>query len=62
MSNTPKKVFALRRSFRSAFALPELPVLERGPLSDEYLDAVQKDIDAKLGPASDRKPVTRSGW
>jgi hypothetical protein len=62
MSYRPKKVIALGRSLASHFAL-EAPVLERTkPLSREYLDAIQDEINANLGPASERKPVTPSGW
>lgn len=61
MSSKQNLVFRL---VRSHFQWADAPVLERKPkpLSKEYLDAIQGDIDAKLGPASERKPVGPPGW
>jgi hypothetical protein len=69
MSNKPRKVFARMRGTMSfalagdASAFADVMVRKPAkPLSKEYLDALQADIDAQLGPASKRKPVSQSGW
>lgn len=51
-------------SRRLAYAGPRETTLERDPdiLSKEYLDALEAEMNEKLGPASQRKPVGPSGW
>lgn len=64
MTQTTKKGFSF--NLRRAVFGPQtaVDVLERSskPLSDAYLDALQQEIDSKLGPASERKPAGPSGW
>ena len=63
MSYRSKKIVGFARSALSHFAVSDGDVLDRDkPLSDQYLDKMQAEIEAKLGSTAEREPVSQPGW
>jgi hypothetical protein len=61
MKNDRPTRFAIRAKETPPELMDALADAYYGELSDEYLDWLQGDIDAKLGPRTFRS-VSRAGW